>query len=141
MAFRDIVTAAKKPAVYRAPPTPLPSNTANIIDAEAQVEALQEKAHDGETVVPHVEKKDISYKDSEITGFVPKPRTASRNAQVSSAHGSIIRNIAAESDRSSQLGATTSWQECTHRKEGFGRDYCKEYHSICYKEKCSRARK
>jgi len=140
MGFGDIVNSARKNAPQKSNQT-APIRANNLIDAEGQAEALQEKTHDGEVIVPRIEKKDISYKDSDITGFVSQPRTASRNAQINSAQGSIIRNIAAESDRSSQLGATTSWQECTHRKEGFGKDYCQEYHSICYKEKCSRARK
>ncbi|MCX6804111.1 MAG: hypothetical protein NTY48_06125 [Candidatus Diapherotrites archaeon] len=134
MGFKDIISAAKKNTPQRSVPTS-PMEPKNLVDV------AENEASMGKTTA---EKKDINYADSEIKGFIPQQRTfGSRNttSNANAACGSIIRNIASQSNMNLQTGGNTNWNECTHRKEGFGKDYCKEYHSICYKEKCTRARK
>jgi hypothetical protein len=86
-------------------------------------------------------KQDISYRDSEIQGFVPQGRGGMSRQSVDSRHGSIIRNIASESNINSQRGGGASWEECKHRKTNSGTEYCAEYHSLCAKQRCNRARK
>jgi hypothetical protein len=86
-------------------------------------------------------KKEISYKDSEIKGFVPGQRTFGSRTSENPQHGSIIRNISSQSSTNSQTPGNASWNECKHRKENTGKDYCAEYHSLCAKEKCRRAKR
>ncbi len=130
MAFGDLVNAAKKNTPQKNIPSS-PAQASNLIEVEDMV---------AETKV-EVKKKDISYKDSEITGLRPQQRVFGSKTTNDPRHGSIVRNISHESDINSQMETNATWQECKHRKEGFGKDYCKEYHSICYKEKCNRAKK
>ena len=88
------------------------------------------------------EKKDVSYRDSEIKGLVPGQRTFGSRQNFDEKHGSIIRNISSASDMNRQISNMgVSWEECKHRKSSLGADYCAEYHSRCYKDKCKRARK
>jgi hypothetical protein len=90
---------------------------------------------------PAVKKQDISYKDSEIKGFVPQARSSGSRQSFDSRHGSIIRNIASESNINSQVGGEATWENCRHRKSNSGRDFCAEYHSLCAKNACRKARK
>ena len=87
------------------------------------------------------QRQDISYKDSEIKGYVPQQRTFGSRQNTDSRHGSIIRGIASESSMNSQVGGQASWEECKHRKNSQGRDFCSEFHSLCAKQSCKRARK
>lgn len=132
MAFGNMVNAVRRTVTQRT----TPPNTANIIDASGSGD---------EVIIPKVaaQRKDISYTDSEIKGFVPSERSfASRNTTSNPAHGSIIKNIASQSNISQQSGGNTTWQECRHlKKSDFGKEYCTEYHSLCAKERCNRARK
>ena len=89
---------------------------------------------------PTIQKQDISYKDSEIQGFVPQPRTFSAR-QNDPRCGSIINNIANASSSSSQRGGDTSWENCKFRKTNSGKEYCAEFHSLCAKTGCRRARR
>ncbi len=90
---------------------------------------------------PKAEKQDISYKDSEIQGFVPQPRSFGSRQNSDPRCGSIIKNIANASSSSSQMGADTSWENCKFRKTNSGRDFCAEFHSLCAKTGCRRARR
>ncbi|MDD3083656.1 MAG: hypothetical protein PHP82_01400 [Candidatus ainarchaeum sp.] len=51
-------------------------------------------------------------------------------------HGNIIANVIRESGND---GQKTSWENCKYKKECDGIIYCKEFHSLCGKEKCKRA--
>jgi hypothetical protein len=148
MAFRDLVNAAKKNSPDKVIPT-APMQPKNLVEAT-------------ESEKP-VSKKDISYKDqanqgfagpvnhrvykdSEIKGFVPSTsgtqrRTFGERTSSDPRHGSIIRNIASTSGANAQMSGGANWEECKHRKTSTGKEFCAEYHSICYKEKCKRARK
>jgi len=128
MALRELVGAARKNTPQRDIPT-APAHPANLIEA---VEGAPKVA---------VEKKDISYADSEIKGFVPRERTFGSRTSNNPAHGSIIRNIASQSSTNQQTGGNATWEECKHRKSSMGRDYCAEYHSLCAKGSCRRAKK
>ncbi len=86
-------------------------------------------------------RQDISYKDSEIKGYVPQQKTFGTRMNSDPRHGSIIRGIASESSSNSQTIGGVSWEECKHRKNSSGRDFCSEYHSLCAKQSCKRARK
>jgi len=131
MALKELTGDAKKNTPQRSIPT-APMQPGNLI--EAAEGPAPRKASSG--------KKDISYIDSEIKGFVPQERHfGSRNTASNPAHGSIIRNIASQSSTNSQAGGNTTWEECRHRKNNSGKDYCTEYHSLCAKENCRRARK
>lgn len=88
---------------------------------------------------PAIKKQDISYKDSEISGFVPQPRSMGSRQSMDSRHGSIVRGIANASSMSSQMGGNATWENCKHRKTNSGRDFCAEYHSLCAKERCRKA--
>jgi hypothetical protein len=91
---------------------------------------------------PKTEKQDISYKDSEISGFVPQQRSFGTSRQNNDPRcGSIIKNIASASSSSSQMGGDTTWENCKFRKTNSGKDYCAEYHSLCAKERCRKARR
>ncbi len=91
---------------------------------------------------PKAEKQDISYKDSEISGYVPQQKSFGTSRQNSDPRcGSIIKNIANASSSSSQMGGDTSWENCKHRKTNSGKDYCAEFHSLCAKTGCRRARR
>ena len=90
---------------------------------------------------PTVQKQDISYKDSEIKGYVPQPRTFTSRQSTDPRLGSIINNIVNTASSSSQMGADTSWENCKFRKNNSGRDFCSEFHSLCAKTGCRRARR
>jgi hypothetical protein len=94
---------------------------------------------DGEK--PLSQRQDISYKDSEIKGFVPQPRAFGSRVNSDPRHGSIIRGITSESSSNSQSIGGASWEECKHRKNSQGRDFCSEFHSLCAKQNCKRARR
>jgi hypothetical protein len=132
MAFRDLVNTAKKTVTQRAQPQNL-AGQSNPMDTSGESQASRTM----------VEKRDISYTDSEIQGFVPSQRTfGARNTTSNPAHGSIIKNIASQSNINQQSGGNATWQECRHlKKSDFGKDYCAEYHSLCAKDRCNRARK
>lgn len=106
------------------------------------------------------EKKDISYadqseirdftgpakrlfcSDSEIQGFAPQQRAFGSRTSSDPKHGSIIKTIASQSSQNQQSGGNAKWDECRYlKKSDFGKDYCTEYHSICAKDNCRRARK
>ncbi len=89
---------------------------------------------------PTTQKRDISYKDSQITGYIPQTRNYFSNQSTDPRHGSIIRNIASASNSNLQSGSNTSWENCKYRKNSSGMDFCSEYHSLCAKEKCRRAK-
>jgi len=126
MALRDLARDARKNT-----PAMVPSGKAeNLIEA---AEGTQTKTH--------VPKQDISYKDSEISGFVPTQRSFGSKQSTDARHGSIIRNIASASNVSSQVSGDATWEECKHRKNSSGRDFCAEYHSLCAKGNCRRARR
>jgi hypothetical protein len=88
-----------------------------------------------------VPKQDISYRDSEIKGFAPGQRAFGSRQSFDERHGSIIRNISSASSANSQTYGDTNWENCKHRKSSDTKDYCVEYHSQCFKEKCKKARK
>ncbi|MFA5125563.1 MAG: hypothetical protein WC462_00990 [archaeon] len=122
MSFGDFAREAKKNTPQRIPS----GKPENLVEAAESQPA---------------QKKDISYKDSEIKGFVPQQRTSMSRKNIDSRCGSIIRNIASESNIRSQTGGEATWEECRHRKNSNGRDFCSEYHSLCAKENCRKARK
>ncbi len=128
MAFGDLVNAARKTSTQHRAPTIAQNDLADALTEEVKAPAQQ--------------KKDISYKDSEIKGFVPGQRTFGARTNLDPKHGSIIRNISSQSDMNKQndYGGVT-WEECKHRKSSTGKDFCAEYHSLCYKDKCKKARK
>jgi len=128
MPFKDLVNSAKKSAPQRSIPTS-PAQPKNLVEA-------------AESAPAKVAKQDISYKDSEIKGFVPGQRTFGSRQNNDPKHGSIIRNISSESDMNKQINNMgVKWDECKHRKSNSGKDFCAEYHSLCYKEKCKKARR
>ncbi len=145
MPFKDLVSSARKSTPTRSVPTS-PAQPKNLVEA-------------AEETKPAVAKKDISYKDqanqgfagpvkqrfyedSEIKGFVPGQRTFGSRQNNDPKHGSIIRNISSESDMNKQMNDMgVKWDECRHRKSNSGKDFCAEYHSLCYKEKCKKARR
>ena len=127
MAFGDLINSAKKNTSQREIPTS-PKTPSNLIEA-------------AEGTKTHSEKKDISYADSEIKGFVPRERTFGSRTSPDPKHGSIIKNIASQSNANQQSGGNATWEECRHRKNSMGKDYCAEYHSLCAKDNCRRARK
>jgi hypothetical protein len=51
----------------------------------------------------------------------------------------IITPVKVEA-KSDNICSGPAWQRCRHFKEQGGRAFCKEYLSLCGKEKCSRAR-
>lgn len=113
--------------------------TAKMVPS-GKAENLIEAAENALPQTP-VKKQDISYKDSEIQGFVPQGRSSMQRQSMDARHGSIIRNIASESNMNSQVGGEANWENCKHRKTNSGKDYCAEYHSLCPKEKCRKARR
>ena len=132
MAFGNLVNAVRKAVPQKA----APQNNNTMIETNERNSDLQMTK-----VTP--QRKDISYTDSEIQGFVPSQRGFSpRNNNSNPAHGSIIKNIASQSNVNQQSGGNTTWQECRHlKKSDFGKEYCSEYHSLCAKDRCNRARK
>lgn len=54
-------------------------------------------------------------------------------------HCNIIKNVVIESQNGVYSQAT--WKTCRYMKEEGGRVFCKEYLSLCGKEKCNRARR
>jgi hypothetical protein len=126
MSFSDLAREAKKNT-----PTRIPSGKAeNLIEASEQ------------TTKAHVEKKDISYKDSEIKGFIPGERRFVSRTNSDPRYNSIIRGIASasESEKQSNFGGA-SWQDCKYRKTSDAKEYCQEFHSLCAKDNCRRARR
>ena len=124
MGFSDFARDARK----NAPAQRTPSIAQNDIS-----DALMENSK------PAPEKKDVSYRDSDISGFVPQQRSFGARQTNDPKHGSIIRNIASQSNSSSQMGGNATWEECKHRKQNSGKDYCSEFHSLCAKNGCRRA--
>ncbi len=70
--------------------------------------------------------------DDEIIISRSKQRTDDR-------HCNIIKNVVVESQNGVYSPAT--WKNCRYMKEDGGRVFCREYLSLCAKEKCGRARK
>jgi hypothetical protein len=122
MGFGDLVKEIKKNNAQRVPS----GKPENLVEATERTP---------------IQKKDISYKDSEIKGFVPSQRTIMSRQNLDSRCGSIIRNIASESSIHSQTCGETTWEQCKYRKNSNGKDFCSEYHSLCAKENCRKARK
>ncbi|MEI7960996.1 MAG: hypothetical protein WCI04_01550 [archaeon] len=87
------------------------------------------------------ERQDISNTDTEVTGFVPQARTFGSRSSSDPKHGSIIRNIATQSNSNQQSFGDATWVDCKHRKADSGRDFCREYHSLCAKDRCRRAKR
>ena len=128
MGFGDFAREVKKAV----PVKKMPSVEQNdMVDALAETKSPKQEA----------KKQDISYRDSEIQGFVPMGRSNSSRQSVDTRHGSIIRNIASASNTNSQSGGEVSWEECKHKKSSMGKDYCAEFHSLCAKNNCRRARR
>jgi len=126
MPFKDLVASARKTDAKRVPS----GKAENLIEAESIAEKKV------------VERKDISYKDSEIKGFVPGERRFVSRAGSDPRHNSIIRGIASESEAGKQGGfGATTWQDCKFKKTSDNKDYCQEFHSLCAKENCRRARR
>jgi len=128
MGFGDIARDIRK--------NPLPVKTTPSIAQNDIADAIIDGEKSSTT-----QKQDISYRDSEIKGFVPQQRSFGSRVNNDPKHGSIIRGIASESSTSSQMGANTTWEECKHHKQQAGRDFCAEFHSLCAKERCKRARR
>jgi len=127
MGFGNIVKDIRK--------TPIPVKSTPSIAQNDVADALMDEGK------APTQRQDISYKDSEIKGFVPQARSFGARADNNPKHGSIIRGISSESSTSSQMGATATWEDCKHRKTSQGRDFCSEFHSLCAKERCRRARR
>ena len=128
MGFGDLAREVRK----NNPVKKMPSVEQNdMVDALAETKNPKQET----------KKQDISYRDSEIQGFVPMGRSNSSRQSVDTRHGSIIRNIASASNTNSQSGGEVNWEECKHKKSSMGKDYCAEYHSLCAKNNCRRARR
>ncbi len=114
-----------------------------MAQAKAAPKIAQNEMSDAimENPKPTVQKQDISYKDSEIQGFVPQQRTFANKQNNDPRCGSIINNIANASSSNSQRGGDTSWENCKFRKTNSGKEYCAEFHSLCAKTGCRRARR
>lgn len=83
-----------------------------------------------------------AYKPPISTQFTPSQVNYGVKTSANPQHGSIIKNIASQSSANSQAGGNTTWEECRHLKKSTpGKEYCSEYHSLCAKENCKRARK
>lgn len=52
-------------------------------------------------------------------------------------HGNIIANVIRNSGTDSR--GNVSWEQCKFKKESDGNVYCKEFHSLCGKDRCKRA--
>ena len=112
----------------------------NLAQKNTPVVAQNEMADAIMDTKPTPQKQDVSYKDSEIQGYVPQARNYSSSQSTDPRHGSIIRNIASASQTNLQTTSNASWENCKYRKSSSGRDFCAEYHSLCAKEKCRRAK-
>lgn len=55
-------------------------------------------------------------------------------------HGSIIKRITKNSGENQNYCESVTWVECKHLKKRVDLEYCTEYHSLCAKEKCKRAK-
>ena len=139
MGFRDFVNTTKKSSAAIAAKQTVASSQ-NIIDGESGQIQIRTALGETKPAPQRQEKQDISYRDSEIQGFVSQSKGFSRQS-TDDRHGSIIRNIASESNRSSQMGGGTNWEQCKFHKNSAGRDFCAEFHSLCAKSNCKRARK
>ena len=125
MPFNDLAKEAKKFSQTRIPS----GKPENLIEAN-EIPAKK-----------FVPKQDIAHRYSEINGFVPGQRAFGSRQSTDERHGSIIRNISSQSSANSQTCGDTNWENCKYRKASDTKDYCQEYHSQCFKEKCRRARK
>ncbi len=67
---------------------------------------------------------------------IARPRRES-SQKIDDRHNNIIANIIRNCG--SEGRGNTSWQNCKYKKECNGSVYCKEYMSVCGKEKCNRA--
>ncbi|MFA5763753.1 MAG: hypothetical protein WC915_02985 [archaeon] len=68
---------------------------------------------------------------------IQRPNNSSQT--IDDRHCNIIANVIKESGNHS-TGYTT-WENCKHKKDANGNTYCKEFMSLCGKEKCKRATK
>jgi hypothetical protein len=68
---------------------------------------------------------------------IQRPNNSSQT--IDDRHCNIIANVIKSSGNNS-MGNTT-WENCKHMKNANGTIYCKEYMSLCGKEKCKRATK
>ncbi len=70
-----------------------------------------------------------------------RPRRANFNhaQKIDPRHGNIIANVIRESG--SNFSGNVTWKECKYMKEDGCNTYCREFHSLCGKDKCKRATK
>jgi hypothetical protein len=57
--------------------------------------------------------------------------------QIDERHGNIIADVIKSSGNC--YGQRTTWEKCRHVKVDGPNTYCKEFHSLCGKERCKRA--
>jgi hypothetical protein len=57
--------------------------------------------------------------------------------KVDDRHGNIIANMIKKSGTTTRGDST--WENCKYKKDCDGTIYCTEFHSLCGKDKCSRA--
>jgi hypothetical protein len=74
-------------------------------------------------------------KKGETSFFAPK----NNSQKIDERHNNIIVNIIKKSE--STGNGNTTWENCKHKKDCDGNTYCKEFMSLCGKEKCNRATK
>ena len=68
---------------------------------------------------------------------VCEPVINTNGQNVDERHNNIIANIIKDSNVKPR--GHTCWENCKHRKDSNGVVYCKEFMSLCGKEKCKRA--
>lgn len=95
------------------------------------IEEIKEQTQENEEV--EIKEKPKMIGDDDI---ISRPRS---KQPVNDKHCNIIKNVVIESQ--SGVYSPATWKECRYMKEEGGRTFCREYHSLCGKEKCGRARR
>ena len=137
MAFENIAMEAKKMKIDRVQT----AKFANYQKPEPRRIGFDDDNSSEMPIRKAAEKQDMSTNDTEVTGFVPQARTFGSRTNSDPNHGSIIRNIESQSNSNMQTSGDATWVDCKHRKADSGRDYCREFHSLCAKDKCRRAKR
>ncbi len=95
------------------------------------IEEIKEQTENNEEVESKEKPKMIGDED-----IISRPRS---KQSVNDKHCNIIKNVVIESQ--SGVYSPATWKDCRYMKEEGGRVFCREYHSLCGKDRCGRARR
>ena len=105
-----------------------------------QTTGFQNPAREQSRAIPSMKPKtdfEKQYMQRQRETVIQRPNNSSQT--IDDRHCNIIANVIKESGNHST--SNTTWENCKHMKNANGTIYCKEFMSLCGKERCKRATK